>query len=411
MWLFLYERKEHFFEENRNDKIDIHLKKENKKGIAVNGIPIKKLGDLFGICHAVIFSPEDLELIKEGPTQRRRFMDMEICQMNTVYYYNLQQYYRILKQRNHLLKEIQKKSALKDTLFVWDEQLIDMGKRIIASRKEFLEKLNEIASQKQKQLTGGKDELKIEYKPNSLENQLEEKIKRNLQREDFRIVPPSSIERVYTAFKKEKIPSSFRIIKPEDFETITKTTPRDLNNYENIHIIGDIHGSYTALKTYFNKYPVIPQDFYIFVGDYFDRSIENYQTFKYLKELMEHKNMIFLVGNHEDKLYKYACDDEFKMDYDIKNTIEEFEQKELKKSEIRGFIKKLSQLAYITFNGKSYLITHGGIPYIPEKPLDFYSTNTFIYGIDKYDVDIDKIYNEYKEMVKVINDLMEGRHE
>ena len=169
--------------ENRNDKIDIHLKKENKKGIAVNGIPIKKLGDLFGICHAVIFSPEDLELIKEGPTQRRRFMDMEICQMNTVYYYNLQQYYRILKQRNHLLKEIQKKSALKDTLFVWDEQLIDMGKRIIASRKEFLEKLNEIASQKQKQLTGGKDELKIEYKPNSLENQLEEKIKRNLQRD------------------------------------------------------------------------------------------------------------------------------------------------------------------------------------------------------------------------------------
>ncbi len=228
----------------------------------------------------------------------------------------------------------------------------------------------------------------------------EEVLKRNLQREDFRIVPPSSIERVYTAFKKEKIPSSFRIIKPEDFETIIKTTPRDLNNYENIHIIGDIHGSYTALKTYFNKYPIIPQDFYIFVGDYFDRGIENYQTFKYLKELMEQKNMIFLVGNHEDKLYKYACDDEFKMDYDIKNTIEEFEQKELKKSEIRGFIKKLSQLAYITFNGKSYLITHGGIPYIPEKPLDFYSTNTFIYGIDKYDVDIDKIYNEYMKSQK-----------
>ena len=115
---------------------------------------------------------------------------------------------------------------------------------------------------------------------------------------------------------------------------------------------------------------------------------------------MEQKNMIFLVGNHEDKLYKYACDDEFKMDYDIKNTIEEFEQKELKKSEIRGFIKKLSQLAYITFNGKNYLITHGGIPYIPEKPLDFYSTNTFIYGIDKYDVDIDKIYNKYMKNQK-----------
>lgn len=173
----------HIKKENRNDKIDIHLKKENKKGIAVNGIPIKKLGDLFGTCHAVIFSPEDLNLIKEGPGERRRFMDMEICQMDAVYYYNLQQYYRILKQRNHLLKEIQKNAGGKDTLFVWDEQLIDMAKRIIASRRDFLEKLNEMASQKQIRLTGGKDRLKIEYKPNSWENQLEDKIKRNLQRD------------------------------------------------------------------------------------------------------------------------------------------------------------------------------------------------------------------------------------
>ena len=105
--------------------------------------------------------------------------------------------------------------------------------------------------------------------------------------------------------------------------------------------------------------------------------------------------MLFLIGNHEDKLYKYACDDEFKIDYDIKNTIAEFENNNLKKNEIRGFIKNLSQLALITFKDKIYLITHGGIPYIPKKPLYFYSTNSFIYGVDKYDVDIDNIYNEF----------------
>ena len=105
--------------------------------------------------------------------------------------------------------------------------------------------------------------------------------------------------------------------------------------------------------------------------------------------------MIFLVGNHEDKLYKYACDDEFNIDYDIKNTIKEFEDNNVKKSEIRGFIKKLSQLSYIKFGENTFLITHGGVPYIPELSIDFYSTNSFIYGIDKYNVDIDKLYNDF----------------
>lgn len=225
----------------------------------------------------------------------------------------------------------------------------------------------------------------------------EEVYERNKGREIYRQVPESSIDRVYKAFAKEHISSAFKVIKPENFNEIINTTPRDLNGYEKVHIIGDIHGSATALKTYFTKYPISEKDYYIFCGDYFDRGTQNYQTFKFLSELMTNKNMTFLIGNHEDKLYKYACDDEFKMDYDIKNTIEEFEMNHLKKSEIRGFIKSLSQLALITFKDKTYLITHGGLPYIPNKSLDFYSTNSFVYGIDKYETDIDKIYNEFMQ--------------
>ena len=225
----------------------------------------------------------------------------------------------------------------------------------------------------------------------------EEVYERNKGREIYRQVPESSIDRVYKAFEKKRISTAFKVIKPENFNEIINTTPRDLNGYDNVHIIGDIHGSATALKTYFTKNPISEKDYYIFCGDYFDRGTQNYQTFKFLSELMTNKNMTFLIGNHEDKLYKYACDDEFKMDYDIKNTIEEFEMNHLKKSEIRGFIKNLSQIALITFKDKTYLITHGGLPYIPNKSLDFYSTNSFVYGIDKYETDIDKIYNEFMQ--------------
>ena len=70
-------------------RIDIHLKKNRTKGIAVNGIPIKKAGELFGIANFVFFSPEDLGIIKQGPGERRRFLDMELCQLDRVYLYNL----------------------------------------------------------------------------------------------------------------------------------------------------------------------------------------------------------------------------------------------------------------------------------------------------------------------------------
>lgn len=226
---------------------------------------------------------------------------------------------------------------------------------------------------------------------------IEEVRKRNLNREKYKIVPNESIDRVYKAFSKEKIPSSFKVVKPENFVEIISNNPRNLDSYDKVHVIGDIHGCYSALKQYFQENPINKNDAYIFVGDYFDRGIENYQTFKLLNEFSDNENMILLMGNHEDKLYKYACDDSFKMDYDIQNTIQELEEHNIKKSEIRGFIKKLSQIAYINFGENTYLITHGGIPYIPELPLELYSTNSLVYGIDKNEINIDEIYDTFME--------------
>ena len=124
-------------------------------------------------------------MVKDGPGERRRFLDMELCQLSKVYYYDLQQYYRILKQRNNLLKEIQKKPALQETLFVWDDQLAEYGERIIAARKRFLIRLDEIAAEKLSQLTGGRDHLQTIYKPNCEEGMLAEKLQKNIDRDIY----------------------------------------------------------------------------------------------------------------------------------------------------------------------------------------------------------------------------------
>ena len=169
--------------DRRTDRIDVHLKKDEKKGIAVNGIPIRKSGDLFGTLHTVMFSPEDLQLIKNAPSERRRFIDMELCQLSNVYYYDLQQYYKVLKQRNNLLKRIQKNMKLRETLFAWDAQMCQYGMRVIDSRKSFISRLNTIASAIHNGITEGKEELLIEYKPNVLKDDFSEKLSSSTEKD------------------------------------------------------------------------------------------------------------------------------------------------------------------------------------------------------------------------------------
>ena len=122
-------------------RIDMHLKKDKKKGIAINGTPIRRASDLLGILNVVIFSPEDLNIIKEGPGQRRRFIDMEMCQLSKGYLYNLTNYNKVLMQRNKLLKELSYSNLNKDTLEMWNIQLVKYGNEIIKERKKFIDNL------------------------------------------------------------------------------------------------------------------------------------------------------------------------------------------------------------------------------------------------------------------------------
>ena len=142
---------------------DIHLKKNSPKGIAIDKVPIRRAGELFGIVHFVFFSPEDLNIIKEGPAGRRRFIDLELSQLDRIYLSNLSNYNRVINQRNSLLKDIYAQKNLMETLDVWDMQLISYGNKILERRKKFIDQINEIISDIHFKLTGKKERISLSY--------------------------------------------------------------------------------------------------------------------------------------------------------------------------------------------------------------------------------------------------------
>ena len=160
-------------------RIDMHLKKNRTKGVAINGIPIRKASELFGVVNVVFFSPEDLNLIKNGPAERRRFVDLELCQINRLYVHSLVQYNKIVLQRNKLLKELSFKPEYEEMLDIWDMQLISYGRELIRYRKDFIDQLNEIIADIHYKLSGQKEHLVMHYDPNTKEEDLEAALRRS----------------------------------------------------------------------------------------------------------------------------------------------------------------------------------------------------------------------------------------
>jgi DNA replication and repair protein RecF len=162
------------------------------KSINVNRVPVKNTKELFGRVPVVSFSPEDMRLIKAGPAERRRFMDIEICQLSPVYYRDLREYYRTLKQRNHLLKILQKDKSQLDSLSVWDEQLFQNGLRITKTRNTFVEKISEIAKEIHSEITQGTEDLSLEYRPDIPDTALYIKTLEKYQTRDIALGSTSS---------------------------------------------------------------------------------------------------------------------------------------------------------------------------------------------------------------------------
>lgn len=164
-------------------RIDMHLRKNKSKGIAINGQRIKKASELIGILHIVFFSPEDLGIVKNGPAERRRFMDMELCQLDASYLHNLNQYNKTVENRNRLLRDIYMFPDLKETLDVWDAQLVNFGSKIIESRRRFILDLNGIVGEIHGKLSGGREHLSLLYEPNTAAEDLEERLRFSRERD------------------------------------------------------------------------------------------------------------------------------------------------------------------------------------------------------------------------------------
>ena len=154
---------------NRNYKIEISFNNKKGKKIKAGGIELKKIGELLGKVVVVMFSPDDLKLVKDSPAYRRRFLDILICQLHASYLFNLQQYIKILEQRNNLLKQVKFKPEFESTIDVWDEKLEQVGSKIIKKRIEFIDKIAQTVKMVHSNITSYKENLEIIYKCNIID--------------------------------------------------------------------------------------------------------------------------------------------------------------------------------------------------------------------------------------------------
>lgn len=201
----------------------------------------------------------------------------------------------------------------------------------------------------------------------------------NLSRPEYKHVPEEAIDKIYSRFAGQKVPSGIKSInKIADIYY----TPLDLSNYKAINFVGDIHGCYTALMELLEN-GIKEDEYYIFTGDYIDRGIENVEVLKFLISICNKTNVLLLEGNHERYIYEFAHDIPTHSKEFNNVTYYELIQKKVDKKELRKLYRKIGQCAYIKYHNQLFLATHGGISNIDEN-LIFNNTDSMIRGVGKY---------------------------
>lgn len=238
-------------------------------------------------------------------------------------------------------------------------------------------------------------ELADKYRYNcyqhNIEATLEECLERNLLRDAVRRVPDIEIRRAYNMLQENKLSNRFKEV--DDVDDILNYYITDASAYKEVKIIGDVHGCHTCLLEAIGG-SLNPDVLYVFVGDYFDRGIENKEVYEFLLSHYNDDNVVLLEGNHEKHIWRLINGEEitsenFKMTLDEITKVYPLEQvrKELKKIYYR-----MRQCFAFTYCGKKYLVTHGGLTSVPN--LTTIPTNDMIKGVGGYDMEVDKIYED-----------------
>jgi len=218
---------------------------------------------------------------------------------------------------------------------------------------------------------------------------IETALAQNSLRNNYKIVPDSAIIKAYHLLETNKVPSFAEEINYKEAANIINLRPLDFSHYKKIHHIGDIHGCNTVLKEYL-KDGLKEDELYIFLGDFVDRGIENAEVLNFMIRIMNKSNVLIIEGNHEQHLWKYANNEVSYSRYFEKNTKPEIEGN-VEKKDIRRFYRKLLNVVYYTYHGKTIVVTHGGLPLLPEN-LNLISSNQLISGVGSYNTNIDKIF-------------------
>ena len=166
-----------YFKKDREGKIKLEL--NQKKDFFINDIKVKKVSDILGKIYVVLFTPQDINILKNDPSKRRRFLNIMISQLRPMYVHVLNKYNKTLEQRNNYLKQIKYENKPIEMLDIWDEQLVDLGTKIFIYRKEFLEKINRKIKNIHLITTQNKEDIEIKYKSNIIdENKYLEELKK-----------------------------------------------------------------------------------------------------------------------------------------------------------------------------------------------------------------------------------------
>ena len=168
-----------FFRLDAENRLEFLFSREGRRRIMRNGASIR-MKDLIGTINIVLFSPEDLFLVKGAPAGRRRFLDMEISQADPAYFYDLALYTRLLSQRNTLLKRIRDGEAQESELSLWDVQLVPKAVSVMKKRIVAVKKLDGLAAKAQEDLSGGREKLSLRYEIHGMESASSENMTNDL---------------------------------------------------------------------------------------------------------------------------------------------------------------------------------------------------------------------------------------
>ncbi|MCR5250742.1 MAG: DNA replication/repair protein RecF [Lachnospiraceae bacterium] len=250
-------------------RVDMHLRKGKSKGIAIDKVRIKKAIELIGLLNLVLFSPEDMAIIKNAPSERRNFVDTELCQLDHIYLYDFNNFNKVVNQRNKLLKDLYFHPEYREMIGIWDNQLVSYGTKMIRRREKFVEELNAIIEEIHAKLSGNREKLKIVYEPNVRADDFEEQLKASLEkdirlkmtcvgphRDDFIFLSNGIDVRVFGSQGQQRTAAlSLKLSEIELVKQVTKDNPvlllddvlSELDGNRQNHLLNNIGGIQTII--------------------------------------------------------------------------------------------------------------------------------------------------------------------